>query len=272
MFALEFYGTRGSTPISRQDVVKYGGNTTCILIHVDERDFIIDCGTGLLNMQDYILKKDGSKRINIFLTHIHWDHIQAIAFFAPFFIKKYKFDFYGEYRYKSNLRKQIADVMDSPMFPVCIDAFNAEIEYRDIQCGNKYCIDGVFIDTIRLRHPNICTGYRFTYGDKSICLLSDFEHSQYKGEDDVYITFAKNCDVLIYDAQYTTKEFEAKLGWGHSTWEKAIEMAQKANAKRVFMTHHDPMRKDSELDKLQETVEKIMPSAIFAKEGMFFEL
>lgn len=270
MFELTFYGCRGSTPISRPDVIRYGGNTTCMLINAGNKNIIIDCGTGLLNLQDYFMKK-GSNTAHIFITHIHWDHIQAIAFFAPFFNKKNKFTIYGERRAEKGMREQISDILESPMFPIQVDSFQSNMKYVDIECGSSYKINDLNVDTIRLRHPNICTGYKFTYEKKSICIISDFEHG--KPEDDkIYQLFADNCDILVYDSQYTEEEYPLKKGWGHSTWKKALFLAKQAHVKQLIMTHHDPLRKDLDLDILQQTVKQHMENAVFAKEGMCFKL
>lgn len=271
MFEIKFYGCRGSSPVCRPEVMKYGGNTTCILLNMGEKSFIVDCGTGLLNLPMELAGKI-RQPIDIFLTHIHWDHIQAIAFFPPFFNKQCHFRIYAEKRAGEGLENQLSRILNSPMFPIKIDAFQAKMEYREIKCGYTYEIEGIIVQTIRLRHPNICTGYRFSYEGKSVCIISDFEHASNVEEDNRYVEFARNCDFLIYDAQYTNAEYPEKKGWGHSTWEKGIEMAERCGCKKVCLTHHDLLRKDCALDEIACQAQHLFPSSIVAQEGMCMEV
>lgn len=264
IFNLKFYGCRGSTPVSSSETLKYGGNTTCIVLEAGTQTIILDCGTGLLSLQKDFFKKGGYQGADIFISHIHWDHVQGIAFFSPFFCPQFHFSFYGEKRLGDSIKQQIYNIMNSPMFPVEADSFNAKMDYYDITDNETRMVKDVQVQTVRLKHPNVCTGYRFTYEGKSVCIVADYEH----GEDEKIYGFAKNCDLLVYDAQYTDDEFSAKVGWGHSTWQKALEFYQHTGAKKLVMTHHDPSRTDAQLDALQEKVSQLCPGAVFSREGM----
>lgn len=263
IFQITFYGTRGSTPVSGSEFLKYGGNTTCIAFQADDTLLILDCGTGILPLQKDLFQSGRFRSAQVFISHIHWDHIQGIAFFGSFFNPNCHFDLYGEARYGATLRQQVDGIMNSPMFPIEADAFGAEMNYHDFICGDTLHANGIRVETCRLDHPNICTGYRFYYQGKSICMVGDYEHGS-----DAPVEFAKGADVLIYDAQYTNQEYPAKKGWGHSTWEEACRFADQCNAKQLLLTHHDPARTDDMLDKLQILVEQRRPGTLFAQEGM----
>ena len=78
--------------------------------------------------------------------------------------------------------------------------------------------------------------------------------------------------MLIYDACYTDEEYydpkSPRIGWGHSTWQAGLELAQAAGVKRPVMFHHDPNHSDDFLDQVEAEVQSICPSAILAREGM----
>lgn len=263
IFDLEFFGCRGSTPVSGAQFLKYGGSTTCIALYMGERLFVVDCGTGLMPLQAALFDTGRFSRADVFLTHIHWDHVQGIPFFGPLFSPACRFDFYGERRLEMGLQQQIGLVMTAPVFPVTMDAFHAGIAYHDIPCGGTLELDGVLVRTCRLRHPDVCTGYRFEWEGKSVCVAGDYEHG---GEEPLEL--ARDADVLVYDAQYTDREYEGKRGWGHSTWRKGCELAAKCGAKQLLLTHHDPWRTDAQLDEMEAQAREIFPGARFAAERL----
>lgn len=262
-----FFGCRGSTPVSGPQFVKYGGNTTCFALITDSRLLIVDCGTGLAPLQSAMFNSGRFQHADIFLTHIHWDHIQGIPFFGPFFIPGRRFTFYGEARDEVPLRQQLSRAMEPPMFPVRMESFNAEIAYHDISCGDCLELGEIRVKPFRLRHPDICTGFRFEAEGKSICIVGDYEH----GEGGP-IEAARDADLVIYDAQYTDAEYPSKVGWGHSTWRQGCAFAQECGAKQLILTHHDPWRDDSALDAMEEEARLIFPSVRFASEGMRIKL
>lgn len=267
MMEVIFYGTRGSTPVSGRRFMGYGGNTTCIAIRAGKQLLVVDCGTGMQDLQREEFDNGCYKEASFFVTHLHWDHIQGIAFFAPFFSPKYSFQIYGEERYDNSMKEQIESIMQSPVFPVDADAFRSQINYHTIECGTSIQDGEVTVDTIRLNHPNICTGYRFNYHNKSVCVIADCEAT-----DEQVRKFAQGCDLLIYDAQYTKEEYEDKKGWGHSNWEAACEFARECEAGRLLLTHHDPGRTDSKLHEMQEEAAKRFSQALFAFDGLSVRL
>ena len=79
--------------------------------------------------------------------------------------------------------------------------------------------------------------------------------------------YADHADFLIYDAQYTTEEYEQRRGWGHSTWGEAVKFAREARVKQLILFHHDPLRTDGQLDRIVRDAQSEFENTIAAKEG-----
>lgn len=228
---------------------------------------MVDCGTGLLRLQKQFFDTGEFKEADVFFTHMHWDHVQGFAFFSPFFSSKCSFRFYGEKREGLGLREQLNQVFHAPVFPIGMDAFGAHFAFREITAGERLQFGEVVVDTIRLAHPNVCTGYRFKLRNITVCIVSDYEHVG-----DFPLSFAQNADILIYDAQYDESEYSLKKSWGHSTWQQGCRFAKQCGAKRLLLTHHDPFRSDEALEGLQALVDKALPGASFTYDGMTITL
>ena len=76
-------GVRGSTPAAGIDFVRYGGHTSCVAIAHSEASrptLILDAGTGLQTLGRLL---DGAPFAGtILLSHLHWDHVLGLPFFA----------------------------------------------------------------------------------------------------------------------------------------------------------------------------------------------
>lgn len=99
-----------------------------------------------------------------------------------------------------------------------------------------------------------------------MAVCTDLEHMG--GIDQNIVELAKNADLLIHDGQYTSEEYEKFVGWGHSSFEQAVEVAKRANVKKLIITHHDPDHNDDCLDEMEKQCQAMFPNSCFAKEGM----
>jgi len=305
--SMRFWGVRGSIPCPGADTVKYGGNTACIELRFQpiNRLIIIDAGSGIRALGDLIMKQDlpkGPIKTEIFLTHTHWDHIMGFPFFTPIYIPGTELTIYGPVTYEEDtLDKIVGDQLRYRYFPVRQSELAAKINYAQLQECQKDLGDGIVMRTKYLNHPILCLGYRFEYQGKVLCTVydtepfqnvfaqnkdsPDFDEEAYlegeivaKQENEKVLKFFKDADVIIHDTQYTHKEYEAgKIGWGHSTFEYAINAAHKANVKKLFLFHHDPLRKDEELDKLEAVYQsKVKGKSTLqieaAREGLLLEI
>jgi GAF domain-containing protein len=220
---------------------------------------IIDCGTGLHGLGQALLAAEKpSMKGHVLISHTHWDHIQGIPFFAPFFTPGTEWDIYGPKGIGQSLRDSLAGQMQYAYFPVAIDQLDAKIRYHELIEG-AFQIDDVTVRTQYLNHPALAVAYKLEADGATIVYASDHEpHSrhlatgkgQMLGEDLRHCEFLAGADLVIHDAQYTSEEYPSKLGWGHSTVEYALAVCHVAGAKRLALTHHDPLRSDDALDRL----------------------
>lgn len=229
----------------------YGCNTSCVEISNDTEEYILlDAGTGIRDFANaYMRAGNASKQsvFHIFMTHLHWDHVQGFPFFVPAFIPGNKIIFHG---YHEDIEKVIRHQMDAPTFPVPFDALGADIEF-DIQPPlTPFEVAGFKITTIEQNHPGISYGYRFEKGGKVVVYSTDSEHKEDAYEEGYrFIDFFMDADVLIFDAQYTLADATfTKANWGHSSNVMGVELAARARVKRLCMFHNEPVANDAELD------------------------
>lgn len=250
-FWFRFWGVRGSIATPGAHTVRHGGNTPCIEVHVGGRLVILDGGTGLRALGQSLVAAGAPVDADLFLTHLHWDHIQGIPFFTPAFIGGNRFRIYGERKGQSSLRAVLEGQMTDPNFPVPLSVMASELDINEICAGDSVDVgDGVMVYTAPMNHPNGCLGIRVECGGKTLVYATDTEHDTATGQLDAnVIKLAQDADVLIYDSMYTEEELRAgKIGWGHSTFEEAIRIAHAANVGKLLFFHHDPARSDDALD------------------------
>ncbi|OGR18333.1 MAG: MBL fold metallo-hydrolase [Desulfobacterales bacterium GWB2_56_26] len=299
---IRFWGVRGSIPSPGPKTQKYGGNTACTELRVGpaNRIIIIDAGSGIRTLGNYLMANDlpkGPIRADIFLSHTHWDHIMGYPFFTPIYIPGTKLKVHGPVSFEEDpLEEVVGGQMKYRYFPVNMGELASEIDYIRLKEDPHIDLgEGLVLRTKLLNHPITALGYRFEYGKKAVCTCYDTEpfrnlfitdpsHPAYdeamaiEGEEvaieqnKAVEQFFAGADLLIYDAQYTAAEYGARLNWGHTAIEYAIEAANRAGVKRLALFHHDPDRTDATLDDLAEIYcqpGKYGPTEIFfAREGM----
>jgi ribonuclease BN (tRNA processing enzyme) len=283
--------------------VKYGGNTSCLEIRADERLVIIDFGTGIKPLGDWLMTNDFKKGpidTDIFITHTHWDHIMGFPMFSPIFFPSSKLRIRGPVSYEDDTLESIIGAQLSYRYwPVRQSELSARIEYDQIKETSLDLGDGLWVTTKYLNHPILCLGYRFEYKGKSI--VTAYDHEPFRNlfptdpadpsydedaaregeqvareENEKILRFFLGADVLIHDTQYTAAEYKAHLGWGHSSYEYAINSAHKARVKKLVLFHHDPNRTDEQLEQLEKeyrakVLGKTRMEVMMAREGLVVE-
>lgn len=259
---VQFWGTRGSIPKPGLTTTRYGGNTLCLEVRTARGTLIvIDGGTGLHGLGLKLLSRDGKGLVgHVLFSHTHWDHIQGVPFFAPFFVPGNRWDVYGPKGLNQSLRETLAGQMQHTYFPVSPDQFGATIRYHDLVEGT-FDINDVKITTQYLNHPALTLGYRLEADGAAFAYCCDHEpfsraaaegHGAFSGLDRRHADFIEGADLLVHDAQYTAEEYPSKIGWGHSSGEFVVRLAQRARVRHVALIHHDPLRHDDAMDRILE--------------------
>jgi phosphoribosyl 1,2-cyclic phosphodiesterase len=260
-----FLGVRGSLSAPGATTAIVGGNTSCVEVTAGDTRIVLDAGSGLRALGDGLVTR-GPTDTTILLSHLHWDHIQGLPFFVPIYIPGNRVEVIsgpnGVLPLEAALRRQ----MCAPFFPVEYDEVATQLRAREIRGQHTFHVGGVRCFAAKLNHPDPVYGYRLELGGKSIVYATDTEH--YACVDPALRQLAADADILIYDAQYTPEEYPGKVGWGHSTWTAAVELARAANVKQLVLFHHDPRRTDAQVAELEGRARAAFPATIAAREGL----
>ena len=277
---ITFYGVRGSAPTPGPTTLKYGGNTSCVHLALDNgQDVILDAGTGMKKLGLNLLNK--TTPINIILSHVHWDHIQGYPFFSPIFQTERQIDVFSSTESNDRAPGALFKQMDGVNFPVTLDQLPSKNNCIFDNVETILQQRNIHITKKPLNHPGGGTAYRFEEDGMSCAYVTDNEldppdkvHTSY----DEWVNFLHGVDVLIHDAQYTEEDMPHKHGWGHSLISQVRQLAIDAEVGTLVMFHHDPDRSDAELDEVQIENEahfknKRNPTqSICAAEGMQIKL
>ncbi len=248
---LTFWGVRGTLPVPGQGSLNYGGNTSCISMEFSKGQFFIfDAGTGIKALSNHLMSQQSNRiEAEIFISHPHWDHINALPFFGPLYVPGNKFKLYGSSHGNFSMEELISAQMDGVYFPITIQEFAANVSFNDLK-EETFEVDGISIKTMLLSHP----GYRVEYRGRSVCYITDnelfMESSPYHDPSYVkkLITFINGTEVLITDCTYTDTEYESKVGWGHSSIGAVVKLAHQAEVECLYLFHHDPDQSDADID------------------------
>jgi phosphoribosyl 1,2-cyclic phosphodiesterase len=271
---IRFWGTRGSIPTPGQRTVRYGGNTACVEVRDSTNHLLVlDAGTGLRELG---IKLDGTSPlvVDLFLSHLHWDHIQGIPFFRPAFDPKSTLRLYGPVQHRP-LRELLGLGMDDPFFPVDLDGLPARLEVHEVESGSKRTVGPYQVRATSIFHPAPALAYRIEADGRSIVYATDTE-DPFTGQENPVIALAHAAEALIHDSQFVDSDFKA--GWGHSTVAKALDVATRAKVKRLILYHHDPDRTDDALDRIGSETQRAADAkgggleVIVAREGMELEI
>lgn len=306
-FKVKFRGVRGSYPIAKKEYLKYGGNTSCVEVNAGGHLIVLDAGTGLIDVGNELLEKyiasgtETSDRTPIkavvLLSHIHHDHIQGFTFFRPLHIPSTTINVYGNVNYNESLSDELAELLFGKSFPLDLGDIAGNLNIKDIAETDAIILrhgeppiikrverpedldageDDVVITCYRsYAHPQEgVIIYKISYKGKTLVYATDKE--SYLGGDKKLANFARGCNLLIHDAQYTTEDymnsFVPKQGYGHSTFDMAIECQNQVNAEKLVFFHFDPGYDDEKLDSISEHYKGLGGKAQLAYEGLEINL
>jgi CheY-like chemotaxis protein/phosphoribosyl 1,2-cyclic phosphodiesterase len=254
--AVEYWGVHGTLPAPGPEYTRYGGNTPCVSVSIGgEPLYIFDCGSGIKKLSDRIMANMPGERFHgrVFISHTHWDHINTVPFFAPLYARGNQVELFGPYQGDLTIERAISAQMESVYFPVTVREFGARLVFRDLR-EETLQFGPVRIDTMLLRHPGYCLGYKLTCRERVICYVTDNELylPTDPRHDARYVErladFVRGADVLITDTTYRDHEYPSKVDWGHSCVGQVADLAARAEVKRLHLFHHDPDQTDVDID------------------------
>jgi len=268
---LKFWGVRGSIPTPEAGTLGHGGNTACVQVQYGDRvSLIFDAGSGSRQLGHVLVNgsDSGDRTTPIFLSHCHWDHIHGLPFFAPLYRPGWKVVFYSTYP-GGELEARLGAQLKPPYF-AAESAIRAAREYRQMgPDGVEF--GGLTVRSFPLNHPGGCAGYRIDSPSRSVVYATDHEHGDPASEQALR-QWAKDVDILIYDAQFTPEEYPKRRGWGHSTWLEGTRVASDSGVKQLVLFHHDPEHDDQTLSRMLAEAQAEFPNTICAKEGLAVSL
>ena len=264
-------GVRGSMPNTADRLRTFGGATSGYLVEIGDEAIYLDAGSGLMRPCD-----TADKNISILLSHPHLDHIIGLPIFLMNQKKDQRVTIYAKQRKDLDARAQVDRVFSPPTWPIRMDENANPVIYQTLpeEKESSFEIGDVTVETLEGNHPGGCSIYRLTHDGKRIVYATDYEHSA--DSDERLIAYAKDCDLLIYDGQYTEDEYEKCRGFGHSTAEHGLSIAESAGAAYLLITHFNPDHTDEFLKNREEEIKKKavdLPFTVtFAKVGDTIEL
>jgi phosphoribosyl 1,2-cyclic phosphodiesterase len=284
---VKFYGTRGSTPVCESGFREFGGNTSCVLIDGPDRVCILDAGTGIRQLGKEMLASDEPRfrrPVLMLFSHFHWDHIQGFPFFAPAYdpARHFVIMAMGVDRFQHNLRSVFSRQMEDTFFPVSMDQMGATFTFK--QPSGDYVTEEdvpemntpvppphgqeARVTGILHNHPGGAYSYRIDgQNGKIITYCTDIEYVD-GVIDERIVDLARGADLLIHDAQYTPEELRTHRRWGHSSWDQACEVAERAGVKLLALTHHDPNHDDEMLRTMEKACQQRFQNSVFARDQM----
>lgn len=292
-FNVRFWGVRGSIPCPGPTTREFGGNTSCVEVTSGNDICIIDAGTGIREFGIELQKTRTVKKVHLFITHTHWDHIQGLPFFTPIYRPDFEIEVYGPRPLDGSLEDCVLNQqLQYKFFPVRGVEIGAKVTFHELE-QEAVKIGDIEVTTKPMNHPIRVLAYRVACRGKSVIYTGDNEpyydlfvdaakipdtqfiaRSQFiKQCQDNVIDFIRDTDLLIADAQYTDDEYSTKRGWGHSSVSHVLDMALAGSAKQVALFHHEPTHDDAFLRKMERDAQtrigkkKGRPKIFMAREG-----
>ncbi|MBS1858094.1 MAG: MBL fold metallo-hydrolase, partial [Acidobacteria bacterium] len=221
-------------------------------------------GTGIRRLGQELMRSGlKDRKINLFLTHFHWDHIHGLPFFAPIFENVPISFFTGGSGHTSE--SVLAGQMKSPYFPVDFKAAGSKCDFFDMD-GSPFRSGPCTVQAFPVHHPQGAFGFRVEAFGSSLAYVPDREPGDPK-LDRILCQSVEGVDILIHDAQYTPEEYELYRGWGHSTWLQAAQVAADCRVKQLVLFHHDPEHDDAAVERIQSEARQHFPNTCAAVEG-----
>jgi phosphoribosyl 1,2-cyclic phosphodiesterase len=276
----KIWGCRGSLPAPGAETVKYGGNTSCVEVMLDDGSaLVLDAGTGIRALGLDLVKR-GTRRIHLFLTHLHLDHLEGLRFFPPLWDPRVSIEIWGPMSPVLHLRDRILRSFSPPLFPLDFRDVPARVTFHDLP-GEPWRADRLTLFSDLVLHPGPTLAFRLESGGSSLAYVPDHEPALagIEGKPVEWISagaIASGADLVLHDAQYLEEEYGTRIGWGHSSVADAVAFYRAVGAGRLILFHHEPEHSDAQLELLEDRARDLVgsdgPPPELAREGMVIEL
>jgi len=274
---LFFWGTRGSLPMNTPNHRLFGGNTSCIGVNQGDDMVVFDGGSGLIHLGSDMIKSD-RKEIDICFSHFHSDHICGLPFFKPLFDSAFEVRLHSFGNNDASLYEAMSGYLSSPIFPIGLDGFKAQIEFIEHDADDALTIGALCVSACPIPHPGGAHALKVASTDataadnnKSFVYATDTEHDP-KAMNENLVRFMNGVDMAVYDCTYDDAEFDTKRGWGHSTWQEGVRLAMAAKVKQFGIFHHEPERSDDMLLAIEAAAQAMMRQCFVTRDYMRIEL
>lgn len=275
-------GLRGSWPIAARNVMKYGGETTSVLVEGEGGErILLDLGTGARALGDRLAAQP-HRELLVLLTHYHLDHVIGLPSFAPIYDGSFRIEFAAPMRGGRSIREVMPRLLEDPFWPLQMDALHADISFRTLrghQAHGPLRRGGLDLRWTDVAHPAGCTAYRLDEPSTGAAFVFATDVEWDTATPAMQEAFLRLCrepappSLLIFDGHFTPREYEnGYRGWGHSTWKQAVDIARSVDAQRLLITHHSPSHNDADLARLDAQVRKTWSRAAIGREKQIIRL
>ena len=268
-----FWGIRGSTPVPGPQTARYGGNTPCVEVRAGDTILVLDAGTGIQSLGRSLKETTvGPVKLDLFLTHTHWDHIQGLPFFQLAYDPQNEINIIGPKRDGLSLVDCLERQMLAPNFPVPFTALKGVKSVTEMASGETRTFGEATVHAHSLNHPNESMGFRIEFGGRALAYCLDHEHSDPEAIHPGVMALAQDADMLVFDAAYCDEDYPSFKGWGHSTWQVGYKTARALNVKTLALSGFNPGVVDTDLDAIKAQVERLDGETIVATESQTYSL
>ncbi|BDA82556.1 MBL fold metallo-hydrolase [Aureimonas sp. SA4125] len=271
-FTIKVWGARGTLPGCGEGQTAFGTETCCVEMQIDGHRLIFDAGTGIVALGRE-MAAEGAGGADLFFSHVHYDHIMGLPFFLPLYKPGCRISVSAGHMLDGRSCADIVtDYMRAPFLPITPKVFSADVDYRSFQPGDGLTPQaGIEIATARLRHPNGAVGYRVSHRGRVAAYVTDTEHEP--GETDAAVLgLFEGADIVFYDTTYTDEEMEKYRGYGHSSWQEGVRLAEAAGARQLVLFHHAHYRDDAALARIEAEARAVFPNVVVGRTGLAFRL
>jgi phosphoribosyl 1,2-cyclic phosphodiesterase len=275
------WGCRGSLASPGPETVRYGGNTSCVELRLDDDTLIIlDAGTGIRPL-GLTLRDELPRTIHVFLTHLHLDHLEGLGFFGPLWSPDVDLHIWGPPSPLRSLERRIARYLSPPLFPIHLQDIPSGPTFHDVP-DEDWKIGAALVRARPVSHRGPTVGYRISENGNTLSYIPDHEPAlgvDLGSVEPEWVSghaVASQADILLHDSQYTEDEYLQRVGWGHSSVSHVVTFAEICQVRRLVMFHHDPLHTDADLEALLDQARGMWSQdgtePVLAHEGMELDL